>query len=279
MTILHSILLGIVQGLTEFIPVSSTAHLLLGQYLLGLEASSELFSFTVLVQLGTLLSLIVFYWKDLYTIIVAWLMDVWHGIIMRHKPPFQDPQARLGWYLIIGSIPAAVAGVLLKSLIEELFNKPLVEASIRMLITISLLLAAEYWGKRNRKMEDIRWADALWIGSAQVLSVFPGASRSGSTIAGGMLRGLDRPAAARFAFLLSVPIMTAAGAYETFDLLRSDQVPSSFLPSILIGILTAAIVGYLAIRWLLGYLARRPLSIFAIYCAIVLLGIALLLVF
>ena len=277
MSIIHSILLGIIQGLTEFIPVSSTAHLLLGQHLLGLKSSSELFSFTVLVQLGTLLALIVYYWVDIWVIVRAWLIDLWYGVILRSKPLFKDPQACLGWYLLLGSVPAAVAGVLLKDLVEKLFSTPLIEVSIRMLITISIILAAEYWGKRNRKIGDIRWADALWVGIAQVLSVFPGASRSGSTIAGGMLRGFDRPSAARFAFLLSVPIMFAAGAYETFDLLRSEHVASSFLPSILTGIFTAAVVGYLAIRWLLGYLARRPLYIFSIYCTLILLGIAILL--
>jgi undecaprenyl-diphosphatase len=278
MSIIQSILLGIIQGLTEFIPVSSTAHLLIGQRLLGLEANSNLFTFTILVQQGTLLALIIYYWADLWAIVRAWLLDAWYGLILRRQPRFKDPQARLGWYLLLGSIPAAVAGVLLKDLVEVLFNSPLVEASIRMLLTISLLLAAERFGKRNRKLSELTWKDTLWVGAAQVLSVFPGASRSGSTIAGGMLRGLERPAAARFAFLLSVPIMLGAGAYETFDLLRSQHVAASLVPSILTGILTAAVVGYLAIRWLLSYLARRPLYIFAIYCAFVLLGLAILMI-
>jgi undecaprenyl-diphosphatase len=278
MTIIQSILLGIIQGLTEFIPVSSTAHLLISERILGLEAGSELFTFTVLVQQGTLLALIVYYWKDLWAIGRAWVIEVWFGIVLRRRQPFKDLQARLGWCLLLGTIPAAVAGVFLKDLVEVLFHEPLVEASIRMLITIGLLLAAEGFGRRNRKLDDLTWVDALWVGAAQVLSVFPGASRSGSTIAGGMLRGFDRPAAARFAFLLSVPIMLAAGAYETFDLLRSEHVAGSLVLPIVIGIITAALVGYLAIRWLLSYLARRPLYVFAIYCAIFLLGIAVLLI-
>jgi undecaprenyl-diphosphatase len=278
MLIIHSILLGIIQGLTEFIPVSSTAHLLIGQRILGLEAGSELFAFTVLVQLGTLLALIVYYWKDLWAIGRAWLSDLWNGIILRHHVPFRDKLARLGWYLLLGSIPAALAGVLLKNLVEGLFRSPLIEASIRLLITIVLLLTAERYGRPSRKLDELNWVDALWIGAAQVLSVFPGASRSGSTIAGGMLRGFDRPAAARFAFLLSVPIMLAAGVYETFDLLSSEHVAASLLPSILIGILTAGVVGYLSIHWLLGYLRRRPLHVFAIYCTLVILGVALLMI-
>jgi undecaprenyl-diphosphatase len=278
MSIIESILLGIIQGLTEFIPVSSTAHLLIGQRLLGLKAGSELFIFTVLVQQGTLLALIAYYWTDLWAIGRAWVNDVWFGIVLRRRRPFKDLQARLGWCLLLGTIPAAAAGIFLKDLVEVLFNAPLVEASIRMLITIGLLLAAEGFGRRNRKLDNLGWADAIWVGVAQVLSVFPGASRSGSTIAGGMLRGFDRPSAARFAFLLSIPIMLAAGAYETYDLLRSEHVTGSLVPSIVIGILTAAVVGYIAVRWLLNYLTRRSLNIFAIYCAFFLLGIAVLLI-
>ena len=278
MSIIESILLGIIQGLTEFIPVSSTAHLLIVQRLLGLEAGSELFTFTVLVQQGTLLALIVYYWTDLWVIGRAWVKDLWFGVVLRREKLFIDPQARLGWYLLLGTIPAALAGVFLKDLVEVLFRTPLVEAAIRLLITIGLLLAAESFDRRNRKLNDLNWRDALWVGVAQVLSVIPGASRSGSTIAGGMLRGFDRPSAARFAFLLSVPIMLAAGAYETFGLMRSEHVAGSLIPSIVTGIITAAVVGYLAIRWLLGYLARRPLYVFAIYCAFVLLVIAILLI-
>jgi undecaprenyl-diphosphatase len=275
MNILYSILLGIIQGLTEFIPVSSTAHLLIAQNLLGLSTGSDMFIFTVLVQLGTLLALIIYYLRDLWSIGRAWLMDFWFGILLRRQKPFKDPLALLGWYILLGTIPAAVAGLLLKHLVEALFRTQLVEALIRLLLTAILLLAAEMFGRRNRKLTDIKWVDALWVGIAQVLAVFPGASRSGSTIAGGMLRGFDRSAAARFAFLLSIPVMVAAGGYETFDLLRSEYVASTLIPSILIGILVAAVVGYLAIRWLLGYLARRPLYVFIIYCLVVALGIGI----
>lgn len=275
MTIFDSILLGIIQGLTEFLPVSSTAHLLIGQRLLGLSTDSGMFAFTVLVQLGTLLALILYYLKDLWIIIKAWFTDLWLGLVTRKQPFLQDPQARLGWYILIGTIPAAVAGLLLKNLVEDLFKTQLVEAMIRLFISAVLLLAAEIFGKRVRKMEDLNWLDGLWVGLAQVLAVFPGSSRSGSTIAGGMLRGLDRPAAARFAFILSIPVMLGAGGYETLDLLRSQNVAGSLVPGILIGIVVAAIVGYLAIRWFLNYLAHRPLYIFAIYCLVVVLGIAI----
>jgi len=276
MTIFNSILLGIIQGLTEFIPVSSTAHLLIGQRLLGLGTGRELFIFTVLVQQGTLLALIVFYLTDLWSIGRAWLFDLW--LVIHRQQAFIDEKARLGWYILLGTIPAVVAGIVFKPLVEALFRTPMVEALIRLLITTVLLLVAEGFGRRNRKLAELKWVDALWVGIAQALAVFPGASRSGTTISGGMLRGFDRPSAAKFAFLLSVPVMLAAGAYETFDMLRSEHVASTMLPSLLTGILVAAVVGYLAIRWLLGYLARRPLYVFAIYCTIVMLGIVVLMV-
>jgi undecaprenyl-diphosphatase len=163
----------------------------------------------------------------------------------------------------------------LKNLVEALFRTQLVEAMIRLLITAILLLLAELFGRRNRNLTDLKWFDGLWVGIAQILAVFPGSSRSGSTSAGGMLRGLDRPAAARFAFLLSIPVMLGAGGYETLDLLRNQHVSGNLIPSILIGILVAAVVGYFSIRWLLNFLARRPLFVFAIYCGIIALGIAI----
>lgn len=260
MNLLQSILLGIIQGLTEFIPVSSTAHLLIAQKIMGLNPGGEILAFTTLIQMGTVLSLIVYYWKDLWSILLAVLRAIGHG------RPFEDPQARLGWYILIATIPAGIAGVFLKNLVEVLFSALLIAASIRLLLTAVLLAAAEGFGRKDRSMEDVNWIDAGWVGLFQVLSIFPGASRSGSTIAGGMTRGLNRAAAARFAFLISAPIMLAAGAYESFDLFKHQQVASTLLAPILVGIVTAAIVGYLAIRWLLAYLSRHSLWVFTIYC-------------
>ena len=263
MTFIQSIILGIVQGLTEFIPVSSTAHLLIVERLMGLntaDVQASVFIFDVLVQMGTLLALIVYFWSDLLAIIRAVLTALWR----RH--PFGDLQARLGWYLLLASIPALAAGLVFSNLVEKIFSTPALAAAIRLLTTAVLLVIAERFGKRSRQIESVDWKDALWIGLAQVLSVFPGASRSGSTIAGGMTRHLDRPSAARFAFLLAVPVMLAAGGYETLKLFKSPQMVTSILPQIIVGFVVAAIVGYFAIRWLLKYLTRRPLYDFAIYC-------------
>src|SRR5512141_1065869 len=209
MTISQSFLLGIIQGLTEFIPVSSTAHLLIAQTLLGLRSDATAFAFNVLIQLGTLLALLVYFWKDWLALIKAFFAR-----------PFSTPENRLAWYIILASIPALVAGFLLKSLVEALFKTPLLEASIRLFSAAILLAFAELFGNRTRRLDGMSWLDALSVGVFQVLAVFPGASRSGATISGGMLRGFDRPSAARFAFLISVPVMLAAGAYESLDVIK-----------------------------------------------------------
>ncbi len=257
MTIFQSFLLGILQGLTEFIPVSSTAHLLIGQELLGIQANDAMFSFLVLVQLGTILSLIVYFWKDLLKLVIAFFAK-----------PFSTKENRLGWYIIIATIPALIFGYVLKSAVEALFKTPLLEAAIRLLITAVVLALAEWLGKRNRSLEKMTWLDALFVGIVQVIAIFPGASRSGTTISAGMARGLDRPSAARFAFLMSVPVMLAAGGYQSLDLLKMSGL-GTFLPLLAVGFLLAAIVGWLAVKWLLGYLNKHSLYIFAAYCAII----------
>ncbi len=257
MTIFHSLLLGIIQGLTEFIPVSSTAHLLIAQYLLGLPADDFAFAFNVLVQLGTLLALIVYFWRDWLSLITAFFAR-----------PFSTPENRLAWYVIIASIPALLAGFVLRHVIESLFKTPLIEASIRLLSAAVLLALAEYFGRCIRRLDGMNWSDALIVGLFQILAVFPGASRSGSTISGAMLRGFDRPSAARFAFLISAPVMLAAGGYETLGVLKLPGV-TSVLPVIAVGFIAAAIVGWFSIRWLLNYLTRHSLYVFSAYCAVV----------
>lgn len=257
MNIFQALLLGIIQGLTEFIPVSSTAHLLIAEHLLKINADAgAAFAFNVLVQLGTILALVIFYWQDLWTLFKAFFAK-----------PFSTPQNRLAWYIIIATIPALLAGLLLKKLVEDLFGQPLTAAAIRLFAAAVLLTLAERFSKRTRKLESMTWLDALFVGLMQVIAVFPGASRSGTTISGGMFLGFDRPAAARFAFLMSVPIMLAAGGYETFDLLKHGTGLAEFLPLIAVGFVTAAIVGWFAIKWLLGYLNKHSLYVFAMYCA------------
>jgi undecaprenyl-diphosphatase len=257
MTLLQSILLGIIEGLTEFIPVSSTAHMLIVQKLLNIPSGDAMFAFLILVQIGPLVALILYFWKDLLSLVKAFFAK-----------PFSTEENKLVWYIIIATVPALLAGILLKHVVESLFKTPLFEASIRLLTAAVLLTLAEYFGKRTRTLESMTWLDALVVGLFQIIAVFPGASRSGTTISGGMLRGLDRPSAARFAFLMAIPVMLAASGYEALDVLKMQNVGAFLLP-LAIGFVTAAIVGWLAIKWLLNYLNKNSLYIFAAYCAVV----------
>jgi undecaprenyl-diphosphatase len=256
MTILQSLLLGVVQGLTEFIPVSSTAHLLIGQRLLGIGANEAVFAFLVLVQLGTLVALIVYFWKDLWAIARAF-----------PARPFSTPLNRLGWFILIATLPALLAGLLLKPLVQSLFRVPLIEAAIRLATAAVLMALAERFGRRTRRLETMTGFDAVVVGLMQVIAVFPGASRSGTTISGGLFRGFDRAAAARFAFLMAVPVMLAAGAYEALEVVKMPGL-GSFLPVLAAGFLAAAVFGWLAVKWLLRYLGRHSLAVFAVYCAV-----------
>jgi len=264
MNLFQAFLLGIVQGLTEFIPVSSTAHLLIAQKILNIPADDAMFSFLVIVQLGTIVSLFAFYWKDLLSIVKATL-DFRHSTSERN----------LGFYIILATIPALLAGYLLKDAVEALFRQPMLEASIRLFTAAVLLSLAEWASKKDRDLNSMTWLDALVIGLMQVVAVFPGASRSGTTISGGMFRGFDRPSAARFAFLMSAPVMLAAGGYEMLDVIQMPGL-AQFLPRLVVGFITAALVGWFAIKWLINYLGKHSLYIFAAYCAVV--GFILLIV-
>ncbi len=268
MTLLQSIVLGIIQGLTEFLPISSSAHLVITPYLLGWKfPAQDGFIFDVLVQLGTLVAVILYFREDLYHIIRA----VLEGLIRRQ--PLAESESRLGWFLVLATIPATVAGVLFKDLVENAFASPLA-AGLFLLGTALLLVLAEWLGKRQRKMDNLTWLDALVVGLFQAVSLLPGISRSGATISGGMLRNLERPTAARFSFLMMVPVMIGAGGVAVVDLIQSSTA-SGQIPTLLAGFVVAAIVGYFSIRWLLSYLARRPLYLFAIYCLVVSLVVVL----
>lgn len=259
MTLFQSILLGIVQGLTEFLPISSSAHLVIVPFLFGWNIPIEqAFPFDVIVQLGTLLAVIVFFWRDLWAIIKAFVL----GLV--NRKPFADPQARMGWYLILATIPAGLLGLLVKKYVEAAFSSAVATACF-LLATALILFVAEKIGKRSRTLTSFNWLDALVMGLAQAVSIFPGISRSGSTIAGGLTRNLDRPSAARFSFLMSIPVMLAAGLLSVLDL-RGAPGLSSFLPVLLAGFAAAAVVGYLSIRWLLSFLVRHSLIPFSIYC-------------
>lgn len=261
MTTLQSILLGIIQGATEFLPISSSGHLVLIPNLLGWNIPhDDAFAFDVLAQTATMIAVLAYFWGDILIII----RSVIQGLVDR--TPFKDANARMGWYLILATIPAGAAYLLFAETFEKTFSQPLTVA-LFLFGTAALLLIAEIFGARNRRTKSISWKDALIIGFFQILAIFPGISRSGSTIAGGMVRNLDRPSAARFSFLISVPLTLAAGLIGLIKLFQLPDVISQitiFLP----GFVSAAIVGYIAIRWLIQFLTKRPLYIFALYCAI-----------
>ncbi len=261
MTIFQAILLGIVQGLTEFLPVSSSAHLALVPFFLNWELDpSVVFPFDVLVQLGTLLAVIIYFWSDLISMLTGSIRAI------RQRSLHNNPEARLAIRVIIASIPAGLAGLLLKDLVEASFHSPLV-VGIFLGITALFLCLAEWLGKRLKTIDQINAKNALWIGLGQALAIFPGISRSGATISTAMLCNFKRADAARFSFLMSIPIMLAAGGLSSLDLLQMENL-SSFLPAILTGTLVSAVVGYLSIRWLLGYLNKHSFRGFALYCII-----------
>ena len=259
MTLFQSIILGIIQGASEFLPISSSGHLVLAPYVFGWDIPpQEAFIFDVLVQVATLTAVIIYFWKDLLLI----LKSIFNGIIKRKL--IYDFHSRLGWYLILATIPAGLAAIFFKDIFEESFSNPKA-AAIFLICTSIFLLIAEIFGSRTRTLETVSWLDALWIGFFQVFALFPGISRSGSTISGGMLRGFNRESSARFSFLMSVPVMSAAGVLAISDLLSSPNLLSK-LPIYFAGFITAALVGYFAIRWFIVYLSKKSLYLFAGYC-------------
>lgn len=267
MTLFQSIILGIIQGLTEFLPISSSGHLVIIPFFLGWEfPDKDAFVFNVLVQVATLVAVFAYFWKDILEIGRVFLKGLFE------KKPFATQKTRLGWYILLATIPAGVIGLALKDQVESAFNSP-TATGIFLLGTAGLLVAAERVGKRNRNLEKMNWKDAIWIGFFQALAIFPGISRSGATIVGGMTRDLKRDPAARFSFLISIPVMLAAGLLSFIDLFEIPNL-AQVVPVFLPGFLAAAVIGYLSIRWLLGFLLRHSLYAFAVYCVIV--GIATL---
>lgn len=263
MTLIQAIILGIIEGLTEFIPVSSTAHLLITQTLLQIPANQASFIFSVVVQLGAIIALIIYFWRDLVEIVKTTLANLPNLRRFTEMPE----EARLGWFIIFSSIPALAAGYLLKDLVEQLFQQPLQHASVRLMTAAVLLAGAERFGRKDRGLDQMTWIDSLVVGLFQILAVFPGASRSGSTMSGGMYLGFDRKSAARYAMLISIPVMLAAGLVESLDLVGL-QGGSEALAPVVVGIITAGITGWLAIRWLLNYLQNHSLYVFSAYCFI-----------
>jgi len=251
---LAAALLGIVQAVTEFLPVSSTAHLLLLGELLGENLADEKFrAFVTIIQTGTTLAVLVYFRVDLLRIASAWLRG------LRDRNPFATADARLAWYIALGTLPAAVLGKLLERPIEALGNGVIAFS----LVFWGLVMAgAERYASHRRGLADITARSALAIGVGQALALVPGTSRSGSTITTGMLLGFSREAAARFSFLLSVPIILGAGVYKLAKALPVLRGEPSWRSATLIGTVVSAVAGYLVIGWLLRYLRTRTTYLF-----------------
>ncbi len=267
MTVLQAILLGLLQGATEFLPISSSGHLVLVPWLLQWPVPD--LAFDTLVHWGTAVAVIGYFWRDW----LALIRGAWRGIRARS---LHDPHARLLLLLILATVPGALAGALLEDFFEGMFARPAAAAGFLLLTAAILTLAEAGWRESARAKHSPRplpalsWADALAIGAAQALAILPGVSRSGATIATGLGRGLDRDAAARFSFLLSTPIILGAGAMQMLRLAWSGELAGE-APILFIGFLTALLSGAASIHFLLRYIRRRPLYPFALYC--VLMGI------
>ncbi len=270
-SILESIFLGIIQGLTEFIPVSSSAHLIVVPWLFGWEGLGiNSLAFDVALHLGTLIAVLWFFRTDWFRLLRAGIAAV------QERRIGADPDRRLVWLLVVGCIPGAVVGALAESRIERLFHEPNQPYRISAMIAIAAVLAllgaimllADRLARHLRPMRSLTLRDALIIGFAQALAVFPGVSRSGATITAGLALGLERPAAARFSFLLSAPIIAGAGlksAWEVVQGLRSGAIPASGLILFPIGFAAAAVSGYFCIKFLLRYLQEHSVAVFTYY--------------
>jgi undecaprenyl-diphosphatase len=276
MTIVQAIFLGLVQGLTEFIPVSSTAHLVFAARLVDLYGGAdktlqaEQTTATIaVIQLGTLLAVLIYFARDIVNILRAFIFD--HLAILRARNAPEQPKlskdAWLGWLVIIGSLPVGTIGLLLKKQIEGPFTKNLWVIATMMIVVGALLMIAELVGKRERAMDQLRVKDALAVGSAQVLALIPGSSRSGSTIMGGLFAGLTRETAARFSFLLSMPAIAASGLLELKEAVH--KLPPGSYGSLAVATVVSGVVGYASIWFLLRYLRTHSTSLFIVYRVIV----------
>ena len=263
MSYLEALFLGIVQGLTEFLPVSSTGHLTIVGKLMGLisvENPERWTSFIAVIQLGTLLAIIIYFWKDLWSIFVAFLKE---NFVERKKYSQQGINSKMGWLIILGSIPVALIGLGFKDVIEGAFTKNLYVVATSLIVLGLILAFAEKVGKFRREMKDITWKDTLIVGFAQSLALIPGSSRSGTTITAGIFLGLKRETAARFSFLLSVPAILGSGLLEFYGSLEYIQVDG--LITLAIATIASAISGYLTIAFLLSFLKKHSTMVFVYY--------------
>ena len=265
--LLQALILGIVQGVTELLPISSSGHLILVPWIVGWPKHS--LTFDVALHGGTALAIIVYFWRDWVALITAFLASLRDGDFT------SSYLRRLPWYIALASIPAAIAGVLLETTIEELLRAPQIVALLLIAMGL-LMMVADRTSRRSKTITEITLTDALLIGFAQVFALIPGVSRSGITITTALFREMSRADAARFSFLLSGPIITGAFLYKMLETYRSG-FPTEEITTFLVGMTAAAVVGFLAIRFLLTYVQKHSLALFVYYRIV--LGVIVLLLF
>jgi undecaprenyl-diphosphatase len=265
--ILEAIILGIIQGITEFLPISSTGHLTVAgklMNLISLDQPERWTAFIAVIQLGTLLAVVIYFWKDLFNIIKDFITD---NLLQRKSFSAQKFNSQMGWFLIIATLPVAVIGLAFRHQIEGVFTKNLYVIAASLIVLAVILAVAEKTGKFNREIKDLKWYDALIVGIAQAFALIPGSSRSGTTITAGLFLGFSRETAARFSFLMSIPVVAASGLLEFYQSLKF--IDKHGLINMAIGTIAAAIIGYAAIELLLRYLKKNTTFIFIIYRIII----------
>ncbi|MDX1415202.1 MAG: undecaprenyl-diphosphate phosphatase [Candidatus Promineifilaceae bacterium] len=258
MSIIEAIVLGILQGATEFLPISSSGHLVLIPAIFGLTPPD--LTLIAVAHGGTLLAVLVFFRRELWSIAKNMVSGLWHRNLLG------TPDARLGWLIVVGSIPTAVVGTLFNGYFDRIFSNA-VSAAFFLLVTAGLLVIAEKRFKGNKPLSNMSWWDSLIIGVFQMLALIPGISRSGSTIVAGIFRGFNRDTSARYSFLLGVPVILGAGILQIALLIDSGNL-SSQGSTLLAAFISAAVVGYACIYFLLAWLRNHSLYIFAVYCAL-----------
>jgi undecaprenyl-diphosphatase len=263
--LIESIVLGIVQGLTEFLPISSSAHQRIVPALLGWEDPGA--AFTAVTQLGTETAVLIFFRHELWAVARKWLSG---------PRRYDDPDVRLGWFLIVATIPIGILGFTFRNQIETGARNLWLVGTV--LIVFALVLGyADRVGRHAREIDELSPRDGVLIGLAQSLSLIPGVSRSGATMSAGLLLGLERPASAKFAFLLAVPAVVASGLFELKDVIAGDEHATTPIGNVLVATVISFVVGYAAIAWFLRYLAHHSVRVFVIY-RILLGGTVLILV-
>jgi undecaprenyl-diphosphatase len=264
MDIIQGIIIGIVQGLTEFLPVSSSAHLIFAHNLLGVESSLD---FSTFLHLGSLLAVLIFFRADIYKMLRAWLLSV--GDILQHRFKegfYSDPYKRLAWYVILATIPVGIVGVLFESQVDALFAGALYVPGFFLFVTGTILYLSQRMASGQIDMSHMGWFQSLFMGLAQACAIMPGLSRSGTTIASGLVIGLDKEFAAKFSFILSIPAIFGAFIVQLKDIGLSMGTDAA---AVILGFIAAFISGYMAIKWLIDLIQNKSLDIFAYYCWIV----------